>query len=561
MLNLINPLRHLQLSGSTNSGVFIFIFLFISTSNFMTTQGQPFSGYLSLDGVNDYAETDSTLIQSSSDFTIECWFRMCAFSSSAYLFDSRGSTAGNGVQVRLTSSTNINVQMQGAGGFAVATHADFTIPDVVGNWHHFAIIHRFVDSSNIVFLDGQNVGAFIQDIVPFPRFVVSKADYTTAGYFDGEMDQFRVSDNVRYSAVFTPSTSAFVPDLNTVALWHFDDGQGSTSFSDASGNGNGLIGHVGAHSNNPISLTVSTATVCPGASVQLGVSGGLFYTWSPSNNLSNPGISNPVASPQNPATYIVSVSDSGSCVSTDTVQINHHPQMISFLQSTAPTCVGRCDGAATVRADSGTPPYIFDWQDPQSQNTPTASALCPGNYDVYISDASGCYRDTISVTIMELPAPPSLNLGSDTTLCDSTIITLDASGPFVAHIWDDFSGSPTRVIDSAGTYFVQAFDSNGCSISDTITIDYMPCDNTFVHYSAVTGMLKVFPNPANNFIHIKEISRFKKVEIIDSNGRKVKHLDSNALQDYLDISNLQIGVYFLKAGNEKSVVVAKLFVL
>ena len=37
------------------------------------------------------------------------------------------------------------------------------------------------------------------------------------------MDEVRVSDTARYTANFTPTTSAFTPDTNTKLLVHFED--------------------------------------------------------------------------------------------------------------------------------------------------------------------------------------------------------------------------------------------------------------------------------------------------------------------------------------------------
>ncbi|MBI5360578.1 MAG: DUF2341 domain-containing protein [Planctomycetes bacterium] len=51
--------------------------------------------------------------------------------------------------------------------------------------------------------------------------------------FNGLIDEVRISNNVRYSANFVPQQTPFVPDANTVGLYHLDNDAG-----DASGNGN-----------------------------------------------------------------------------------------------------------------------------------------------------------------------------------------------------------------------------------------------------------------------------------------------------------------------------------
>lgn len=57
--------------------------------------------------------------------------------------------------------------------------------------------------------------------------------------FSGKINEVRVSDAIRYTSNFTPSTP-FITDANTKGLWHFDEITDSTSFIDSSGNGNTL---------------------------------------------------------------------------------------------------------------------------------------------------------------------------------------------------------------------------------------------------------------------------------------------------------------------------------
>jgi len=64
-------------------------------------------------------------------------------------------------------------------------------------------------------------------------------------------------------------------------------------------------------------LQNSIDTICSGKSVQLSASGAEIYTWQPSAGLSNPNISNPIASPPVTTTYTVTGTDSKGCF-TDT---------------------------------------------------------------------------------------------------------------------------------------------------------------------------------------------------------------------------------------------------
>jgi gliding motility-associated-like protein len=55
-----------------------------------------------------------------------------------------------------------------------------------------------------------------------------------------------------------------------------------------------ILHHVGAGNDT---------TICNGNSVQLNGSGGLIYSWTPTNGLNNPNIANPIATPQATTTY------------------------------------------------------------------------------------------------------------------------------------------------------------------------------------------------------------------------------------------------------------------
>ncbi len=63
------------------------------------------------------------------------------------------------------------------------------------------------------------------------------------------------------------------------------------------------------------------ATICDQATVQLNGSGGIAYSWFPTQGLSNPDIANPVATPSQTTTYTLTVLDENDCVSTDDMTI------------------------------------------------------------------------------------------------------------------------------------------------------------------------------------------------------------------------------------------------
>ncbi|HXB14027.1 MAG TPA: gliding motility-associated C-terminal domain-containing protein, partial [Bacteroidia bacterium] len=63
-------------------------------------------------------------------------------------------------------------------------------------------------------------------------------------------------------------------------------------------------------------------TIAMGSSIQLTVTGGVEYIWTPSSGLSNPGANDPIASPDTTTKYTVLITDLYGCFATDTVNVN-----------------------------------------------------------------------------------------------------------------------------------------------------------------------------------------------------------------------------------------------
>lgn len=91
-------------------------------------------------------------------------------------------------------------------------------------------------------------------------------------------------------------------------------------------------------------------------------------------------------------------------------------------------------------------------------------------------------RSSATVTVNPNPV---INLGPDAVLCPNQTTILQAGGPGT-YLWPDGSTGPSFQIDSAGTYWLQCTDLNGCVGSDTINVTEstladpgLPDDTTF----------------------------------------------------------------------------------
>ena len=94
---------------------------------------------------------------------------------------------------------------------------------------------------------------------------------------------------------------------------------------------------------NILSLPVIDAgiddTICIGDSVQLLVTGGENYIWTPNIDISSNSISNPIAYPTNLTEFIVTGTDLNNCSNNDTININVNPLPILTTSNDAVICL------------------------------------------------------------------------------------------------------------------------------------------------------------------------------------------------------------------------------
>lgn len=108
-------------------------------------------------------------------------------------------------------------------------------------WHHIAVTRRqtgqlriWVDGKLDAQVSGPEGDISYRDsrITTYPNdpYLVLGAEKHDAGpeypSYSGFMDELRVSNVIRYTTAFTPTTHPFPTDANTVALYHMDEGGG-----------------------------------------------------------------------------------------------------------------------------------------------------------------------------------------------------------------------------------------------------------------------------------------------------------------------------------------------
>jgi gliding motility-associated-like protein len=129
--------------------------------------------------------------------------------------------------------------------------------------------------------------------------------------------------------------------------------------------------------------------VCAGSSAQLNATGGVTYAWSPTDGLSDAGISNPaVTFSSDTITYVVTVTDIVGCVNTDSVTVWQEPLPDAVVGPDTTICFGE---SVQLFAGGGET-YIWDpaagLNNPTIQN-PIATPLATTTYTVTVGQLTG----------------------------------------------------------------------------------------------------------------------------------------------------------------------------
>ena len=215
----------------------------------------------------------------ATDFTIEVWIKGTTADNDA------GDSCGTGEAAWINGNIFIDRDVFGSGDFGdfglslyagrVAFGASRNGPGATicgatnvldGAWHHVAVTRQRSTGGLQLYVDGRldaqdaNTPA-TGDISynlnhggePNNPFLVLAAEKHDAGgsfpSFNGYLDELRLSTTIRYTGNFARPSGPFSPDAATAALYHFDEGAGTT-LGDTIGTSPGQI-KVGGPSQGP----------------------------------------------------------------------------------------------------------------------------------------------------------------------------------------------------------------------------------------------------------------------------------------------------------------------
>lgn len=230
---------------------------------------------------------------------------------------------------------------------------------------------------------------------------------------------------------------------------------------------------------NPLpTIDAGTDTaICIGGSAQLNATGTGTFSWSPIAGLSDPNIADPIASPTSSTLYLVTLTDSNSCVNSDGVNV-----VVNALPvANAGPDLYLCPGFDVLLNGSGG--GLYSWSpavevDDPTLATPLASPLNTTIFILTVTDANGCSgTDQMTVTVN---TDPQVDAGPDLTICQGETVQLGGSPtsvvPDVTYLWVPATGldDPTVANPNATppgdiTYYV-IVTSDTCTNSDAVDI-------------------------------------------------------------------------------------------
>ncbi|HOW51315.1 MAG TPA: DUF1566 domain-containing protein [bacterium] len=200
-------------------------------------------GSVRFDGSTGYIEVlHNALLNLTGAWTIEAWVYQDTIPSQAPIVRKGGATTSPSYHLYGSYADPSNTEPYGGYYYEAANSYSRIAPNVpnAGEWYHIAIVKVTSPMAAMaIFINGvagDSMGSISGD--PYANteslFFGSRRS-AGPSYFEGLIDEIRISNVGRYIGSFTPP-ERFDSDANTIGLWHFEEGSGTTA-NDASGNG------------------------------------------------------------------------------------------------------------------------------------------------------------------------------------------------------------------------------------------------------------------------------------------------------------------------------------
>ncbi len=196
---------------------------------------------------NQYAKAGGVATTATDNVTLEAWIKWDGTNTGIVQgIVTNGYAGTDGYGLYLYTNNKIALLVS-----ALQWAVSDSIPPT-NSWVHLAVVRNSGTWSMYMNGEAISIGSpTTNPITPYTNLFIGGDSVSYK--FHGEIDEVRVSDVARYTSNFDVPTTVFVTDGNTVGLYHFDEGSGS-SVDDASAQNNDLTlfnSPMWLGSNNP----------------------------------------------------------------------------------------------------------------------------------------------------------------------------------------------------------------------------------------------------------------------------------------------------------------------
>jgi hypothetical protein len=242
--------------------------------------------------------------------------------------------------------------------------------------------------------------------------------------------------------------------------------------------------------------------------------------------------------------YEVWVQDSRGCIDSLEIEISQPDTLVLQSEYSPFICADVSEGWIYINAVGGSVPYQYTINGMSLEDS-LLSNLTAGSYTLTVLDSNFCSA-VESIEMVEL-APISATFetipsSGEGTMDGIAIVTPSGGLPPYTYNWSSFHTDDAAVYLNSAWYSVLISDSNGCEFEDSVFVGIVGLE------ALQSASLEAYPNPTMGIVHLSHIC--DKIELYGQDG---KLISIKMKSDFIDLSSLVNGLYYLSLRNEDGI--------